>query len=454
MNKYNFGYDLTTDHSNLWAFKKVSPVSLVLEIGSSNGRLTKHLKEDLNCLVDIIEYNEEAGLEARTFSRKSFLGKSQGNIENPAIIDRLPENEYDYIIFLDVLEHLHNPQYVLNALKGKLKESGHLLISIPNIAHNSVIINLLHNKFDYTKLGLLDDTHLHFYTNSSARQLIKNAGYYISEESATQKRVGDIEIPCTYEEIPREISSFLRTRKYADVYQLLFDAIKTPVEVEPVLETRNLDYTLYKTQVFAGKTEKDANVFFTDPSSISIEVDLSDYDCTKALRVDPIEHNCILRIEKAIGFFEGEEYNLAVELMNGIDLQNGEYLFDHDDPQIYFRCKPKTEKVIFKLCCAAFDTDLIPHIKKYLGEMLETRAERDDFEKQLVTAKHIIQDNVKEITLRDKAIEELKEAIINLNKQLDIINKVNLEIKEQNISIAKWNNELLAENNSLKESTN
>ena len=172
------------------------------------------------------------------------------------------------------------------------------------------------------------------------------------------------------------------------------------------------------------------------------------------MRVDPIEHNCILRIEKAIGFFEGEEYNLAVELMNGIDLQNGEYLFDHDDPQIYFRCKPKTEKVIFKLCCAAFDTDLIPHFKKYLGEMLETRSERDDFEKQLVTAKHIIQDNVKEITLRDKAIEELKEAIINLNKQLDIINKVNLEIKEQNISIAKWNNELLAENNSLKENTN
>ena len=118
MNKYNFGYDLTTDHSNLWAFKKVSPESLVLEIGSSNGRLTKHLKEDLNCLVDIIEYNEEAGSEAQTFSRKSFLGKSQGNIENPAVIDRLPENEYDYIIFLDVLEHLHNPQYVLNALKG------------------------------------------------------------------------------------------------------------------------------------------------------------------------------------------------------------------------------------------------------------------------------------------------------------------------------------------------
>lgn len=167
---------------------------------------------------------------------------------------------------------MHNPQYVLNALKGKLKESGHLLISIPNIAHNSVIINLLHNKFDYTKLGLLDDTHLHFYTNSSARQLIKNAGYYISEESATQKRVGDIEIPCTYEEIPREISSFLRTRKYADVYQLLFDAIKTPVEAEPVLETRNLDYTLYKTQVFAGKTEKDANVFLLTLQALALKL--------------------------------------------------------------------------------------------------------------------------------------------------------------------------------------
>ena len=78
-----------------------------------------------------------------------------------------------YIILADVIEHLHNPEETLARLIPYLKKDGSFLCSIPNLMHMSVISPLLQGRFDYTEAGILDKTHLRFFTLDSIVKLFQ-----------------------------------------------------------------------------------------------------------------------------------------------------------------------------------------------------------------------------------------------------------------------------------------
>lgn len=88
---------------------------------------------------------------------------------------------FDYIIFGDVLEHLHNPLEILEYCRMFLKEGGEILASIPNLMHISVIEQLLRGDFTYTDIGLLDKTHIHLFTYNEIVRIFDKAGYDICE---------------------------------------------------------------------------------------------------------------------------------------------------------------------------------------------------------------------------------------------------------------------------------
>ena len=79
----------------------------------------------------------------------------------------------------DILEHLKNPKYILNTLKTLLKEDGLLYISVPNIAFLTNRLLYLQGKFEYTNIGIMDDSHLRFFTKSSILGLAKSVGLKI-----------------------------------------------------------------------------------------------------------------------------------------------------------------------------------------------------------------------------------------------------------------------------------
>lgn len=114
----------------------------------------------------------------------------QGNIENM----ELPyEKEYfDYIIFGDVLEHLFEPDKVLKRIKPYMKKDASLLISIPNVMSATVIIPLLCGNFQYEDSGILDRTHVKFYTLYTIVKLLEECGYKI--QSYGKVRHGDLGI--------------------------------------------------------------------------------------------------------------------------------------------------------------------------------------------------------------------------------------------------------------------
>ncbi|MBI1756927.1 MAG: methyltransferase domain-containing protein, partial [Fimbriimonas ginsengisoli] len=79
----------------------------------------------------------------------------------------LPARHFDCVIFGDTLEHLKEPEALLRRLRRHVKRDGLLIANVPNIAHWSVIVELLQGRFPYAEAGLLDRTHLRFFTPES-----------------------------------------------------------------------------------------------------------------------------------------------------------------------------------------------------------------------------------------------------------------------------------------------
>ena len=114
---------------------------------------------------------------------KHFAAIKNNNIETSDM--NYPENFFDYIILGDVLEHLHRPELVLQNIKKYLKGDGHILVSIPNVMHMSVIKPLLGGYWTYENAGILDRTHLKFFTYQEILLMFERTGYRVSEIRAT-----------------------------------------------------------------------------------------------------------------------------------------------------------------------------------------------------------------------------------------------------------------------------
>lgn len=143
----------------------------ILEIGCACGAtLLKIQNMYPEAHVFGLEYHErEAAIAAQ------FANVKQGDVENPPL--PFENQQFDYILFPDVLEHLREPGKVLQRMHRLLKPDGYILASIPNVMHYSVVNALLHGRFTYEDTGILDRTHLRFFTLLEIQRMFLAAGY-------------------------------------------------------------------------------------------------------------------------------------------------------------------------------------------------------------------------------------------------------------------------------------
>lgn len=221
MGKYSQTIDIDAHNSVSHILKNVKPNTTVLEFGCSSGYMTKYFKETLGCTVNIVEFNFSEGEEASAWAENSLIGSEDGDIEK--FYWKYEIEPCDYIIFSDVLEHLINPHLVLKESVSLLKEGGSVLISVPNISHNSVIIDLMNDKFDYRELGLLDDTHLRFFTRSSLEKMVQDAGLRIEKEMNTFCAVEHTEFKNSLDDIPEAVADYLKSRQDGILYQFVWE---------------------------------------------------------------------------------------------------------------------------------------------------------------------------------------------------------------------------------------
>lgn len=152
-------------HTHMKVLQRVVSGSSVLEIGCASGYFSQKLQEK-NCKVIAIEKNKQSSVTCQKETKVKVL-----NIDVLEIEKYLKKNKFDYIILADVLEHLEDPYLALIILKKYLKKEGKMIISVPNIANFTIRLNLLWGNFNYQKWGIMDKTHLHFFTNKTARKL-------------------------------------------------------------------------------------------------------------------------------------------------------------------------------------------------------------------------------------------------------------------------------------------
>lgn len=143
----------------------------VLDVGCWNGTLGRVLACECNAIVDGIERDPTQAQQASAagYRRVDVADLDQGV---PAAEGR----SYDFLLFGDVLEHLVHPGRVLADLVPRLKPGGRALVSLPNIAFAANRLTHLLGRWDYKDYGILDRTHLRFYTKDTMVALVEDAG--------------------------------------------------------------------------------------------------------------------------------------------------------------------------------------------------------------------------------------------------------------------------------------
>lgn len=145
-----------------------------LEIGCGSGEFSSLLKQRFNAETWAIEINEEVGSKAAKKLDNVIIGNAAGSL------GKIPDSRFDCIILFDVLEHLNDPESLLSALKAKLTTNGVIVASIPNIRYYRVFMQLvMHGNWDYKDQGVLDRTHLRFFTYKSIIKMFDRLNYQI-----------------------------------------------------------------------------------------------------------------------------------------------------------------------------------------------------------------------------------------------------------------------------------
>jgi GT2 family glycosyltransferase/2-polyprenyl-3-methyl-5-hydroxy-6-metoxy-1,4-benzoquinol methylase len=337
MSKYNFQLDMTAQsHSATLILRMVTPGTRVLEFGPADGVMTRHMKENLNCEVFIVEYDEQSYRSAMKYAYGGYCG----DIENYEWVDLIDEQSFDYILFSDVLEHLTNPQQALKTATRYLKYEGRILLSVPNIAHSAVIIDLIQNKFNYHQLGLLDNTHLRHFTYTSLRDSLANAGLVSTVELATYALPAQTEFANNYFQLPASMAKLLAAKEFGTVYQFVFGCVKTEymlLHCDEITELR-LIRDIRFTDTVKIYAEYDGN--FDENNTIAkplylggneIIFDVSLFEA-KRIRIDFGNYSCAVTVKNII--INGDPVSADGLQSNCNARIDNVFLFEHNDPYV------------------------------------------------------------------------------------------------------------------------
>jgi len=152
---------------------RLPPQSSILEIGCNTGYFSRVLMGYGHNVLGI-----EKDEDTVKIARHEGIPVVCGDIENPEVIPSI-EMKFDFVLLMDILEHLKDPADVLKRLKSVLNKNGRIVVTGPNVAYWAVRKALLFGRWNYSDSGILDRTHLHFFTASAWCFLIEEAGYEI-----------------------------------------------------------------------------------------------------------------------------------------------------------------------------------------------------------------------------------------------------------------------------------
>lgn len=433
MNKYDFEMTVEAGTKPALIMEQITSNCDILEFGCANGRMTKYLKEQKNCRVSIIELEEAPFSEAIRYAADGLCT----NIETGEWIDYFSGKQFDYIIFADVLEHLRTAEKTLKEAKQFLKDDGKIIISIPNIAHNDIIAQLFNNSFKYNEIGLLDNTHVHFWGEKELKELVSDTGYFLEIIDASYLAPFTTEFKDSSANIPEILKTILNNREYNEVYQFFLVLRKKEWAKENELKT---DIRLKK---FGSRNS--ATFYWDTGKGYQPEL-YSFIPCTenqgiRTFCVENIPPNCQkARFDPpASGSFFVENFRVvvngseecAITPLNGITINSNTYLFSNVHAQLEFPLPDTTSHFVVTAKITPCTEKDAEYIKQYLNELAEH--------------------NYKINTLTE---ENLNFRAFNqgLSEENNKLNSNNQLLNDENNNLRIYNQHLNEENNNLHSS--
>jgi 2-polyprenyl-3-methyl-5-hydroxy-6-metoxy-1,4-benzoquinol methylase len=234
--KYDTVVDLGLENnSHTLMVQLVGSNKRVLDVGCANGYLAQVLGERA-CEVSGVEFDRAAAEEARPHLKDLVVG----DLEQLDLVAELGEARFDVLVFGDVLEHLRDPLPVLRQARRLLAPGGYVVISIPNVAHGAVRLTLLQGQFDYRPLGLLDSTHIRFFTRENLKTLLHDAGLAPTDFLRTTAGLFETELGLTPDSVPPDLVEQVLQDPDATTYQFVVRAV--PDDADRSVETMRAQF--------------------------------------------------------------------------------------------------------------------------------------------------------------------------------------------------------------------
>lgn len=227
--KYDLQLDLSqANNSHVLQLELTGQNKIVLDVGCATGYLGEVLVRR-GCRVVGIEANPAAAVAAS----RVYEAVVVADLDQVDLTATLADARFDVVIFGDVLEHLKDPARLLAQAQTLLAKEGYVVASIPNIAHASVSLALLRGEFRYQERGLLDTTHLRFFTLESIRAMFERTGYSLAAVHRSERGPFDTEVGIKPGDFPPPVVDWALQHPEARTYQFVVQArpLSSPASV-------------------------------------------------------------------------------------------------------------------------------------------------------------------------------------------------------------------------------
>ncbi|WP_084540909.1 class I SAM-dependent methyltransferase [Nocardioides alkalitolerans] len=191
--KYDYSFDPADENNTAAAVASFALTGGddVLDIGSGPGWVSRYLAAEQGRHVTCLDYDRDALASLEEAGLRALFC----DLETEEWDSEITGESFDVVILADVLEHLRRPDAVLRRLRdqGLLRDDGRLVISVPNASHQSVVAELLVGDFRYTETGILDETHIRWFTLTSLRRLLESCGFVIEQVHRTTRILENVD---------------------------------------------------------------------------------------------------------------------------------------------------------------------------------------------------------------------------------------------------------------------
>ena len=195
----------------------IAPGQTLLDLGMGTGGLGQYLSQHHALVADGVTLNQAEADISRQWYRQALVA----DLDAADLETLFGGHRYDVIVCADVLEHLKEPQNVLQQCKALLAPGGRLITSVPNAGYCGLVAELISGDFRYRPEGLLDNTHLRFFTRRSLQRFFDESGWSTTSVATTRRELLASEFKAEFDALPPAVARHLLALPDALTYQFI-----------------------------------------------------------------------------------------------------------------------------------------------------------------------------------------------------------------------------------------